>query len=206
MIIGAVFVHSFTDRLILKSESFPLRLLLIRVLEFTGKVCIIPGVFAYFVIAFPSFASPDILIPSFVAMAMLFALVAFREIVGFKSSRKHAILLIRRKIESPASHTLTSAELVYFNWVMFSKVSNSPVHYHQWVRNAKKEEEMAAATAATDAAANTVRSGGLDGGVQMVQSDFNGRLPRRSISTPTGGQNPITQGNRFSSSLEGHEI
>jgi len=139
MIIGAVFMHSFTDRLILKSDQYPLRLVLIRILEFVGKVFIIPGVFCYFCLAFPSFASHATVIPSLVVMFFLFGFIASREAGGFKSAVAVSMVMIRNKIESPATYSLSSMEVLVFNLKMFGVFSRSPSHYHRWKRSVDRK-------------------------------------------------------------------
>lgn len=139
MIIGAVFMHSFTDRLILKSDTYPLRLVMIRILEFIGKVFIIPCVFLYFCIAFPTFGHHPTVIPTLVVMFFMFSFVASREAGGFRHAMKLSMVMIRNKIESPATYSLTNLELLIFNIKMFGVISRSPAHYHRWKRQVDKK-------------------------------------------------------------------
>jgi hypothetical protein len=139
MIIGAVFMHSFTDRLILKSDTYPLRLVLIRILEFVGKVFIIPGVFCYFCFAFPTFANHSTVIPSLVVMFCMFGFIASRELGGFKSAVRLSMVMIRNKIENPAAYSLSNLEVFVFNLKMFGVLSRSPSHYHRWKRQVDKK-------------------------------------------------------------------
>ena len=128
MIVIAVFMHQVSARLHAKSDIYPLRSLLLRIVEITGKVGIIPAVVLYFFWTFTKFSSPasrDV-VTALVAGGVGYVFV--REITGFKADVERVCGLIRVKMNSPASHNITSAEGLVLNWVMFRIFSRSMAH------------------------------------------------------------------------------
>jgi hypothetical protein len=139
MIVGAIFLHQFTVRAMSKADRYPLRFVMVRVLECLGKLCVIPAVYSYFVTTFPDFGSDagrDIL---FTMLAGMTALTLSREGVGLRRELADAIVRIRVKVESPTDHVLTTLELLVFNLYMFGVLSRSAVHYHRWKRGVDKD-------------------------------------------------------------------
>jgi len=71
MIVAAVFVHQLTDRLVSKVHTHPLRMIMVRILELAGKICLMPSVILYFLYSFPAFEN------SSSAIAMIMGVVCF---------------------------------------------------------------------------------------------------------------------------------
>lgn len=169
MIVATIFLHQFTVRAMSKAEKYPLRLVMVRVLECAGKLLIIPGVYYFFVQSFPAFGTDselDIMTAIFITMTVL---TLSREGMGLQKELRDAIVHIRVKVDAPTDHVLTTWELLVFNLYMFGIVSRSAVHYHRWKRQIDKD------VATTDRESrNQQRQGGIfDAGYDTSYEDNN---------------------------------
>ena len=159
MLVVAVFAHSVTSRLMTKIDKYPLRLLVVRILEISGKAIIIPFVLVYFLGTFTSYgteASRDLI---FLTIVCFVCILLFREFRGFVTDYKDAMTLVRVKVDNPAEYTLTAIELIVLNLHMFSKCSRSAAHYHRWKREVNKNEGSSDALDVEMSAIHLPRSG-----------------------------------------------
>lgn len=151
MLIVTVFVHALTSRLINKANKYPLRLLLVRILEGLGKVCVIPFVLLYFLFTFTDFGTEMGRIFSIALACVAVLVVGFREWVGFKGDVKATMTALSKKIDARADaaaktdsttsvstsagsiggHRVTSIEWLVFNKVTFGIYSASADHFLQ---------------------------------------------------------------------------
>lgn len=132
MIIGGIFAHQLTTRLMGKADRLPLRMIILRFIEFCGKVFMIPFVFMMFLINF-TLKGHEIRFDTGIVMCVVFGAFLFsREIGGFNRCFKDAMVLIRTKVENPATHHVTNAELYVFNFYRFRVISRSAAHFHRW--------------------------------------------------------------------------
>lgn len=139
MVVIVIFVHQIVSRLSAKVKQYPLRQLLLRILEISGKTLLIPGFIIAFIMVFPQIGSEGKrgLVIGIACLVSLYILL--REASGFRNDVVNALACLRVKIDNPAGNRITSIEILVFNFLMFSKISRSMGHYHQWKRNIEKE-------------------------------------------------------------------
>ena len=142
MLVIAVFAHAITSRLMTKVDKYPLRLLVVRILEVSGKIFVIPFVLLYFLLTFTSYGTAASRDFTFLCIGCFGLLLSAREFRGLLTDIKDAMKRIRGKVDNPAVHTLTWIEIITFNLYMFGKFSRSPVHYHRWKREINKDVAM----------------------------------------------------------------
>ena len=151
MLIVTVFVHALTSRLMGKVTKYPLRLLLVRVLEALGKIGVIPFVLIYFLCTFTDYGTEVSRAMIIVLICIGVCVLGFREYSGLKADIKVIMTMLRSKIDKmeqidhidtsvttpvtgtgtvTVSHRVTSIELFIFNLYTFGIYSNSAVHYH----------------------------------------------------------------------------
>lgn len=134
IIVGTVFTHQLTNRLLTKGDKHPLRLIYVRTIEFFGKVVIMPGVLFAFLYTFPEGLKPSTRAGYAFFFTILAALTILREYSGFKNGFNESIYRIRSKIENPASFNVSNLEILVYNLQCFGKFSFSKSHYHTWKR------------------------------------------------------------------------
>ena len=140
MIVVAVFVHQLTDRLILKVDTYPLRMIMVRILELAGKLCLMPYVVITFVTAFPSFDETGAMQEMLIAAALFFSFYVFlREFSGLKHTLSDTILFIRKKVDNPSANQLSNGEMLLYNIYSFGVISRSASHYHRWKKENDKQ-------------------------------------------------------------------
>lgn len=116
----------------IKAERLPLRMIALRVIEFLGKVFMIPFIFMMFLLNF-TLKGHTIRFDTGIAMCVAFGTFLFsREIGAFNRCFKDCMALIRTKVENPATHHVTDMELYVFNFYRFRIFSRSAAHFHRW--------------------------------------------------------------------------
>ncbi len=125
----------------IKSDKFPLRLLVLRALEFIGKVFLVPLILLWFLYNFPISGKPHEQAYCTVLCCVFGAFIFTREVPGIRSTFRESIYLVRLKIDNPAANNITDIELFVFNYVTFRKFSLSASHYHRQKRELEAEFE-----------------------------------------------------------------
>ena len=211
LLVLAVFIHQLSTRLMAKADAFPLRGVLVRFIEFLGKVFIIPGMVLYFGILFPTAGSPAFRALLATLCFVWMGVVISRESVGLKGIYAHAMLSIRNKVNNPTQCTLTRIEMVTFNIYYFNKCSRSAAHYHRWKRE-YEQDIIKGGTSTTTTDIDTDVMNNMDNGVEL--NDVNGgmKIPRRStisqeaVNSPMIGLNNTYNTNTVNMNMENTNV
>ena len=194
MIVIAICLHQITNRLIAKCDIFPLRKLLIRILELVGKLFIIPMVFIYFVSVFPNALDTRAVDLIYFILVIAFGYIGLRELLGCKQSLNDAMLLIRKKLDNPAMNELTSIEVTVFNFVNYRKISRSLAHYHRWKREIEKGIQEDGSFDGSFDSNNDVELTSVSAhmsGNQAQESERNSMPTRSNVLVNNGAMNPL---------------
>lgn len=139
MIVVAVFVHQITSRLMLKIAIYPLRMIVVRFLEMMGKLGVFPFVLLYFLHVFEQYGTQALRDICYTALCGVTLYLGGKEVSALRGDIKKAMLAVRNKIDNPATYTLTTIEVIVFNFHMFRIFSKSAAHYHRWKHATNKE-------------------------------------------------------------------
>ena len=110
-----------------KLEKWPLRSLLIRVLELIGRLGVIPVITALYLFHFAEVFEPANLIVAWLAVASFIGVVAFREVGAVRKVYKATMKQIDEKFE--ALKDFSDAEALVFNLLHYGIVSRSISHH-----------------------------------------------------------------------------
>jgi hypothetical protein len=138
IIVGVIFAHQLTNRMLSKGDKHPLRFVYVRSIEFFGKVVLMPAVLFAFLWTFPDGLEPDTRYGYSVFFSVLAIGIFLREMSGFRHGFSESIHKIRGKLENPASYDVTNLEIVIYNLHCFGRLSASKSLYHTWKRDNEK--------------------------------------------------------------------
>lgn len=139
MLVIVVVVHQMYATVIVKKEHWPLRVFVLRVLEFFGRVCMLPMIVFYFLIQIPS-ATDSTSRQQIVAVTVtIVILVGFREFTGLYKAWLLSLEGLIEKINQPdlALKDLSKVELFIANRCFFHVWSTSPRYISQCLESGK---------------------------------------------------------------------
>lgn len=137
LLTGSLTVHQIVSSLTAKKSQYPLRMFGARVLEFLGRVSIIPIALSLYCVNFDVWsAGPGDSMVVVVALSLLgyVALVTSREVPALRSLRKVVIAELQRKLDNPETTYITSTEIFFYNLVKYKIISLSTDHFFKQKR------------------------------------------------------------------------
>jgi len=129
MLIFTCVLHQMYATLSEKIDVYPLRPIILRLLETVGRLGIFPTVTGFYITTVQEIAPGfDVTMITIVTVACVY--IASKEIVGLRSTTRKSLHALLDKINSPESKldNITTGETIVFNWWKFRKLSNSPMH------------------------------------------------------------------------------
>jgi hypothetical protein len=115
--------HQLVDRIHVKKVEWPLRKLYVRIVEFLGRVVIIPSVVAYFLSAFPNNLVTETKNFLISITVICFTAIVIREYPGVSKSYKTALQKVEEKLNSDEAKKISKIEALFYNLNYHKKFS-----------------------------------------------------------------------------------
>ena len=122
-----VVTHQFVFRLHRKDTRWPIRLLIARVIEFLGRIFLLPTVCLIYYLTFSEAYTDRVAIATFTVIALGAGYISLREVTGLKSAAGTTFQLIEAKVSKFDS--MSNLEVLIFNWYRYSVLSTSLRHH-----------------------------------------------------------------------------
>lgn len=129
MLVFTCILHQAYATLSEKIERYPLRPILLRMIETIGRLGIFPTVVGFYVTTVAEI-SPGFNVTMITIVTVACAYIAAREVGGMRSTTKKCLYVLLDKINAPdlKINDLSTAEVLAFNFWKFRIFSTSPMH------------------------------------------------------------------------------
>lgn len=128
LLVGVISLHQVYATLKMKEERWPLRAIVLRLIETVGRVFILPFIVCYFVTLILANNDPTTANGLLAITIIASTLVFTQEMFGLRSTIHRSINNLIAKVNNPALtvNELNSFEILVLNYLKFSKLSTSP--------------------------------------------------------------------------------
>ena len=152
LLVVVVCLHQVYATLYAKQDRWPLRIVYLRLIEFTGRTVIIPFIIIYFFREMFKGDSAD----SGFSFAMIFLasiylfVVGFRESVGVKASLEVALARLQEKFNNNETTVkdISAVEVALINFIKFRKFSTKRTYITEYLKTKGKLDISSVGTAA----------------------------------------------------------
>lgn len=128
LLVGVIILHQVYATLKMKEDRWPLRAIILRLIETLGRVFILPFIVCYFVTLILASSDPSTANALLAVTIIACALVFIQEMFGLRSTVHRSINNLIAKVNNPSLtvNELNTVEIMVLNYLKFRKVSSSP--------------------------------------------------------------------------------